>query len=76
MQEVKLLSERQDILKGMVEDKFRLQSRATEWNCEQIFEEMKELQEKTSEEALQLVQKKHDLWRHQNERDEGSKEAA
>ena len=31
---------------------------------------MKELEEKTSEEALQLVQKQHDLWRHQNERDE------
>ena len=30
MQEVKLLSERQEILKGMVEDKIRLQSRATE----------------------------------------------
>ena len=30
MQEVKLLSERQDVLMGMVEDKIRLQSRATE----------------------------------------------
>ena len=29
-QEVKLLSERQEMLKGMVEDKMRLQSRATE----------------------------------------------
>ena len=31
---------------------------------------MKELEEKTSEEALLLAQKKHDLWRYQNERDE------
>ena len=31
---------------------------------------MKELEEKKSEEALQLVQKKHDSWRYQNERDE------
>ena len=42
MQEVKLLSERQEVLKGMVEDKIRLQSKATEKYYEQIFEEMKE----------------------------------
>ena len=45
-QEVELLSERQEILNGMVEDKIRLQSRATEKNYEQILEEMKELEEK------------------------------
>ena len=44
MQEVKLLSERQEVLKGMVEGKIRLQSRATEKYNEQIFEEMKELE--------------------------------
>ena len=64
------LSERQEISRGMVEDKIRMQSRATEKYCEQIFEEMKELEEKKSEEALTLVQKKNDLWRYQNERDE------
>ena len=37
MQEVKLFSERQEVLKGMVEDKIRLQSRATEKYYEQIF---------------------------------------
>ena len=37
---------------------------------EQISEEMKELGEKKSEEALLLVQKKFDLCRYQNERDE------
>ena len=31
---------------------------------------MKELEEKKSEEALTFVQKRHDLWRDQNERDE------
>ena len=30
MQEVKLISERQEVLKGIVEDKIRLQSTATE----------------------------------------------
>ena len=30
LQDLKMLSERQEVLKGMVEDKIRLQSRATE----------------------------------------------
>ena len=51
-QEVNYLSERQEIFRGMVEHKFRVQSRATEKNYEQIFEEMKELEEKKPEEAL------------------------
>ena len=45
-----------------MEDKFELQSRATERCHDQIFEEIKELEEKESEEALLMVQKKHDLW--------------
>ena len=36
-QEVKLLTERQEVLKGMVGDKIRLQSRATEKYYEQMF---------------------------------------
>ena len=55
-QEVNLLSERQEIFRGMVEDKIRMQSRATEKYFEQIFEEMKKLEEKNPEEALLLVQ--------------------
>ena len=52
-----------------MEDKIRLQSRAME-KYEQIFEEMKELEEKKSEESLPQVQKKHTLMIYQNERDE------
>ena len=37
MQEVKLLSQRQEGLKGKVEDKIRLQNRATEKYLDQIF---------------------------------------
>ena len=37
MQERKLLCERQEVLKGIVEDKIRLQSRATEKYHDQIF---------------------------------------
>ena len=39
-----------------MEDKLELQSRATERYHDQIFEEMKEPEEKKSEEALLLVQ--------------------
>ena len=69
-QEVRVLSERQEILKITMEDKLELQSRATETYHDKIFQEMKELEEKKSEEALLLVQKRHDLWSYQNERDE------
>ena len=63
------MSERQEVLVGLVEDKSRLQSKATEKYYETIFEEMRELEEKKSKEALALVQKKHILSRCQSERD-------
>ena len=56
---MKILSETQEILNGMVEDKIKLHSRATDKHHEQKFEELKELEEKTK----RGVQKKHDLWR-------------
>ena len=59
MQEVKLSSERQEVLNGLVEDKIRLQSKATEKYHETIFEELRKLEEKQSVEELLLVQKKH-----------------
>ena len=50
------------------ETEIRLQSRATEKYYEQNFEEVKELEEKKSREALLPVQKKHDWWRYPNAR--------
>ena len=41
-----LLSERQEVLTALVEDKIRLQSEATEQYYETIFEELRELEEK------------------------------
>ena len=41
-----------------MEDRLELQSRATEGYHDQIFEEINKLEEKKSEEALLLVQKK------------------
>ena len=69
MQEVKLLSERQEVLAGLVEDKIRLQSKATEKYHATIFEELRELEEKKSKEALVLAQKKQILIRCQGERE-------
>ena len=69
-QEVQVLSERQEIFQSTVEDKLKLQSRATERYHDQIIEETKELEGKKSVEAMLLVQKMHDPWRYQNERDE------
>ena len=69
MQEVKLLSERQEVLAGLVEDKSRLQSKATERYYETIFEKMEELEEKKSKESFVFVQEKHILSRCERERE-------
>ena len=52
-----------------MQDKIRLQSTATEKYYDQIFEEMEELEEKKSKEALLFVQKKHIVMRYQSESD-------
>ena len=52
----------------MVEDKIRLQNKGTEVYDEKIFEEMRELEEKKSKEALLLSQKTHFSVRYQSER--------
>ena len=52
-----------------MEDKIILQSRATEKYYETIFEDLRELEEKKSKEALLLVQKEHILIRCRSERD-------
>ena len=53
--------------------KIGMQSTTTEKQYDQIFEEMKKLEEKKSEEALLFVQEKDDVWRYQNERDEATR---
>ena len=56
------MSERQEIFKSTMEDKLKFQSRANERYHDPIFEEIKGLNKRS--------QKKHDLWRYQNESDE------
>ena len=68
-QEMNYLSERQEIFRGMLEEKIRMQS-----NRKIITQILKELEEKKSEEVLQLVQKKFDEWRFQNERGEARRQ--
>ena len=63
-QEVQVLSERQERFKSTVENMLKLQRRVDERYHDQIFEEIKEMEQKKSEEALLLVQKRHDLWRY------------
>ena len=69
MQTVTLLGDRQAILKSMIEDKNQVSEQSNGKYHEPIFEEMKELEEKKSNEALLLVQKRYTLWKYQNERD-------
>ena len=60
VQEVKLQSDRQEVLNGMVEDKIRLQSKATEKYYETIFEELREPEVKKSKEsAVSRTEKAH-----------------
>ena len=51
------MSERQEIFKSTMEDTLKLQSRANERYHDQIFEEIKEIEQKKTEEALRMVQK-------------------
>ena len=70
MQEVQLLSERQEVLVGMVASKRNMQKETLQKYQEKVFEEFKELEEQRAEEALELVQKKlmHTKWEGESER--------
>ena len=63
-----MLNKRQEILKNAIEGKLKVQSRANERLHDQIIEEIKEMENKKTEEAMNLVKKENDLWRYQNEK--------
>ena len=65
-----MLSTGQEIFKFAIEGKLRVQSRASERLHHQIIEEMKEMEHKRTEEAMELVRKGNDWWRSQNEEEE------
>ena len=68
MQEVKLLSDRQEVLSGVVVSKRDLRKEAAKTYQEKAFEEFKELEEQRAKEALELVQKKHMLVKWEGEK--------
>ena len=55
--EIRMLSKRQEIFKNAIEGKLRMQSRASERLQDQIIEEIKEMEHKRTEEALELTRK-------------------
>ena len=70
MQEVKLLSERQEVLTGMAVSKRDMQKEAPKGvSREDSFEEFNELEEQRAKEALELVQKKHMVVKWEGERE-------
>ena len=68
-----MLSKRQEIFKNAIEDRLRVQSRASERLQDQIIEEMKEMEHKRTEKALELVRKENGLWRYQSEKEEANR---
>ena len=69
MQEVKLLSDRQGVVSGVVVSKRDLRKEAPTKYQEKAFEEFKELEKQRAKEALELVQKKHMLVKWEGERE-------
>ena len=57
----------------MIEGKLRAQDRASERMQDRIIEEIKEVVHRETEEALQIAEKEHDLWMHQNEKEEAKR---
>ena len=72
-----MLNKRQEICQSAIEGKHRVQDRASERLQDQIIEEIKELESTKTEEALQIAEKKHDLWMYEKEKEEakGCKES-
>ena len=68
-----MLSKRQEVFQNAIEGKLGVQSRANEILHDQIIEELKEVEHKKTEAALNLVSKETDLWRYRNEREEAKR---
>ena len=63
--EIQMLNKRREIFQSAIEGKLRVQDRVSERMQDQIIEEIKEMEQRKTEEALQLVRKEHDLWMYQ-----------
>ena len=68
--EIQMLNKRQEIFRNAIDGRLRVQDRASERMQDHMFEEIKELVHRKTEEALQIAEKEHDLWMYQNEKEE------
>ena len=68
--EIQMLNKREEIFQDAIEGKLSVQERASERMQDRIIEEIKDLVHRTTEEALQIAEKEHDLWMYQNEKEE------
>ena len=66
--EIQMLSKRQENFQDAIEGELSVQDRASGRMHDQIIEEIKDMEHKKTEEALNLVKKEHDLWRCQSEK--------
>ena len=69
MWEVQLKGLRQEVLTVLMERKINMQRTAPEKFIEKIFEELEELEEQRTREALELVQRKHNFVKWEGERE-------
>ena len=68
-----MLNKRQGIFQNAIDVSLRVQDGASERLQDQIVEEVKELENTKTEEALQLAEKERDLWMYQNEKEEAKR---
>ena len=68
-EEVEHLNEKQEVLTVLMEGKMSMQKVAPEKYQEKFFEDLKELEEQQTREALELVQRKHKLVTSEGERE-------
>ena len=65
--------QKDEIFKNAIHGRLRVQDRASERLQDQIIEEIKELEHRKTQEALQWVRTEHDLWMYQNEKEEAKR---
>ena len=71
--EIQRLNKRQEIYQSAIEGKLRGQDRASERLQDQIIEEIKDLESTKTEEALQIAEKEHDLWKRKQTHEDARK---
>ena len=71
--EIQRLNKRQEIYQGAIEGNLRVQDRESKRLQDQIIEEIRDLESTQTEEALQTVEKEHDLWKRKQTHEDARK---